>query len=74
MKRVSVILALSFSSSIYEDNRMLIAAKCCRGTKKGISSEQFPVFVQKLTKDFLHRHYFTEKEVMDQIFLRVGCK
>lgn len=74
VKKVSPILGPSFSSSSYKDNRVHIADRHNGGMKKGISSEQFPVFVQKLTKDFLHRHSFTETEVMDQIFLRVGCK
>lgn len=74
VKKVFVILGLSFSSSSCEDSRVLIAARHHGGMEKGISSEQFPVFVQKLTKYFLHGHYFTEKELMDQIFLSVGCK
>lgn len=74
MRKISVILGLSFSSSSYEDNRVLVAARHRRDVKKGISSEKFPVFVQELTKGVLHRCYFTETEVMDQIFLRVGCK
>lgn len=71
MKKVSRILGLYSSNS--SDNRV-IAGRHCGDLKRGIVSEQFPVFVQELTQAFLHRHFFTEKEAVDQIFLRLRCK
>lgn len=71
MKKVSGTQRFSFSSCSNEDNRMIIADRYCGDLERGITSKQFPVFVQELTKGFLQSRFFTEREVMDQILLRM---